>query len=240
MYQELKGLIDKLEIRREKAAKLVSSGGALRHQFEINPDDFLQRAEDDYEQGNSINSITNAKRAIHCQIDQVLAVFGFNVRYWNSPRKTELFVRLGFVVPRILKDINDARNVLEHEYIPPTEKQVKEALDIAVLFVNAACRHLDLFMDEFSIGNFDERVSDFCFRKELRVSFCEQQKSCIVQAWTDVDFKNEGSKRSLLGEVYVNAKHELFKDLICLTIAGTRKNKVEKALNTLFDNLEGI
>jgi hypothetical protein len=95
--------------------------------------------------------------------------------------------------------------------------------------VNATCRHLDSFMDEFCIGNLDERVDGFHFEKELRVDFDEQHKLYMIQAWVNVKPENEGLKGSLLGEVRVNAKHELFKDLICLTVAGTRKNKVEKA-----------
>jgi hypothetical protein len=243
MYQDLRELVNKLEIKREKAIKLESGGIGLEHQFEINPDDFLQRAEDDYEQGDSaalLNSITNSKRAIHCQIDQALAVFGFNVRNWNFTRKTELFERLGFVAPRMLRKINRVRNALEHEYTLPIESEVEEALDLAILFVNATCRHLEPFMGEFNIGNIDERVDEFHFSKELRIQFYDEQKSYTVQAAIGVTPESLGSAGSIIGEIYLDAKHEVFKDLIYLTVAGNRENKVEKALNAFFDNLEGI
>ncbi len=119
-------------------------------------------------------------------------MFGFNVKHWNLSKKTELFVRLGFVAPRILKKINHARNILEYEYTLPSEAQVEEALDLAVLFVNSACRYLDLFIHEFSIGNFTERVDSFHFRKELTFRYDEENKFYIFRDWIDVTPENEG------------------------------------------------
>ena len=73
--------------------------------------------------------------------------------------ETGLIARCGFAAPRILKRVNDARNLLEHEYVHPTPETTEEALDIATLFVNATRRHFQMFMGEFHVGNGGERIA---------------------------------------------------------------------------------
>ena len=96
MASSLRELVDLLRIRPESAIKLLSGGEDLNYDFEINPDDFLQAAEDDFEregQAALINAISNAKRAMHCQIDQALQCLGYKPRRWSITRKLSVRTR---------------------------------------------------------------------------------------------------------------------------------------------------
>ncbi len=103
---------------------------------------FFKFAENDlnskYEH-NLINSLSNIKRAIDCQMDTLLFAFGLYKKSkkeeWNFPRKLEVLNNLGIITPRILGKINQKRNFLEHEYRKPTKEEVEDALDVAALFL---------------------------------------------------------------------------------------------------------
>jgi hypothetical protein len=240
MSKELKTLIESLGITEDKVIKLSSGGSSLNHDFDINPEDFLQRAEDDYEIGGSaalLNSITNAKRAIHCQIDQALLCLGFNTKRWNLPKKAELLVRLGFVAPRILKRVTHTRNVLEHEYVSPTLEQVEEALDLAALFVEATNRHLEGFGHEFYIGNHDEQVDSFHFRKELGFHFGYEEKGFQIWGRTNVSPELNPRTDVEIGEAFIKPNDEIFIDIVRLVVAGDNEVKVKKALVQFFTTL---
>ena len=110
--------------------------------FDITPKDFLKYAE--YDLNNEythhlINSLSNIKRAIDCQLDSLLYGFGLfeksKIQKWNFPTKIDYLNRLEVISPRILLKINQKRNLLEHEYIRPNKSDVEDALDIAILFI---------------------------------------------------------------------------------------------------------
>lgn len=242
MSVELKRLINELGITEDRAVRLISGGGSLRvHKFDINPQDFLQRAEDDYEQGGSsalLNTITNAKRAIHCQIDQALLTLGYDLKRWNLPRKVELLVQLGFVAPRILKRVTDARNVLEHEYKLPTPDQAEEALDLAVLFIEATNRHLYLFEDDFVIGNFDERTDVFHCKNETYFRFYDQHpKHLIASGHRDITSDETFLKSVSIGAIKITPTDNIFKYIIRLVVAGDNETKTQRALSQFFTAL---
>ena len=117
--------------------------------FEIKARQLLKYAEYDlnneYEH-HLVNSLSNIKRAIDCQLDSLLIGFGLydkskNER-WNFPQKIDLLNQIGIVSPRILKKINQKRNLLEHEYKNPTKEEVEDALDVAILFMAYTEKHL--------------------------------------------------------------------------------------------------
>ena len=164
----LRQLVVILEIRKEQAIRISSGGSPLTCPFAVTPEDFLERAEGDFEIGGTaavLNAITNAKRAIDCQVDTVLAVLGFHPNQISRAQKLQFLLDTGFVAPRILRQVNDARNLLEHEYRSPTPSVVEEALDIAALFVGATSRHLQVFEDEFIIGNENEQLGSDAFQR---------------------------------------------------------------------------
>jgi hypothetical protein len=110
--------------------------------FQTKPHDFLRFAEYDlnnkYEH-HLINALSNLKRAIDCQLDSLLFGFGLydeaKKKKLSFPKKVVLMDTLGIMSPRILKRINQKRNLLEHEYICPAKGEVEDALDVANLFI---------------------------------------------------------------------------------------------------------
>lgn len=157
----LKTLISTLGIDSTRAIILPSGGDYLHHSFDVNPEDFLEQAELDYESGGNaalLNSITNAKRAIRSQIDEALYYLGFDAKKMKIQRKIELLREIGIIAPRILRKVDDSRNLLEHEYITPKIQEVEEALDLANLFVEAMSR--GILGSEFVMGNEDEFIED--------------------------------------------------------------------------------
>jgi hypothetical protein len=118
--------------------------------FDLNPRDFLKFAESDLKANydhHLINSLTNIKRAIDCQIDSLFVGFGINTKKsdeadWNFPEKLDVLRKLGLVSPEILNDINRQRNDLEHRYSIPDEKFVKSSIEIAKMFVGYTDKYL--------------------------------------------------------------------------------------------------
>lgn len=119
--------------------------------FDLKPNDFLKFARNDlnanYEH-NLINSLTNIKRAIDCQIDSIFVGLGLNTKKsetenWTFPEKIDILNKLGIVSPEILDIINRQRNDLEHRYSKPKENDVKFALDIAQLFLKYTEKYMN-------------------------------------------------------------------------------------------------
>jgi hypothetical protein len=118
--------------------------------FQISAREFLEFGAQDLREAESdrhvVNALSNTKRAIECQIDSLLVAFGLfslsKSQKWNFPRKRETLLELGVVAPDVLKRITEKRNILEHEYARPKSAEVREALDVARLFIEAT----DVFM----------------------------------------------------------------------------------------------
>jgi hypothetical protein len=244
----IRDIIVELGIERDKAIRILDGGSSLCHRFDIDADDFLQQAEDDFElQGNSalLNAVSNAKRAIHAQVDEVLNALGYNTKGRSFDKRLALFCELGFVAPRILKRINDARNILEHEYTTPTLNQVQEAIDLATLFVGATKRHTVLWKTNISIGNEGLQVDDRTFSRELILRFDHDNKMFHIIGEIDVlPFEEwyrdyEHRKRStIIGEVNLSAGEPLFAEFVRLVVAGDRERKSCQALDRLFDRVQ--
>lgn len=130
-------------------------------EMEISPLEFLTQAENDFLTGGNasfVNTVTNAKRAISCQMDQLLLTFGYQPYAWNIIKKLESIRALGLLTPAILRKVSKTRNLLEHEYVRPTQNEVEECLDIATLFVMANVSLFNPFGDELEggiAGNWD-------------------------------------------------------------------------------------
>lgn len=241
MSENLNNLVTTLGITRDKAMKVPSGGSPLYHSFEVDPRDFLEQAEQDFEAGGKsalLNSITNSKRAIHCQVDQALRSLGIDTGQMHLPQKVELLTSMGFVVPRILKKVNRARNLLEHEYQTPDEATVEEALDLALLFIETTNRRLDIFEDEFYIGNKDEKISTFKFERQLEFSMDRPRRTefdhPVFVARGRID-RTDGEK--IAGKVVLKPENKLFKDIVRLVNARDQKYHIQKALDSFFDTL---
>jgi hypothetical protein len=110
----------------------------------LRPRDFLEFAIRDLESDSDVrglvNCLTNCKRAIDAQVEQLIRRLGFapaaRRERWNIPRKLQFIEESGILAPRILKRINVIRNKLEHEFHRPSRREVEDALDVATLFVS--------------------------------------------------------------------------------------------------------
>jgi hypothetical protein len=232
--RQLKVLFDQLELHEHGIKKSVSGGNALSSDFEHDAEDSLQAAEDEFELIDYAGALTSAKRAISCQIDEVLECLGYPWKRKQLREKLDLIARCGFAAPRILKRVNDARNLLEHEYVHPTPETTEEALDIATLFVNATRRHFQMFMGEFYVGNGAERIDQFHFRRELSFTFNDNTPEFRVSGYVDVSPEDAPTTHSSVGHVSVSASSSVFPTLIKLTVAGDHDHKVAVAFHELF------
>jgi len=231
MQQDLGEIVREIGLKRGNAVKLISGGRGLRGGLGVTPSEFLQQAEDDLEAGGTsarLNSITNAKRAIFSQVDQILLSFGFQPGGLGTREKLRLFLDLGFVAPRLLRRVSDARNLLEHEYRLPTQEEVEDAFDLASLFVEASQRYLLIFEGDFCVGNKEDQMDPYGFEKQLDVSYDEHQRDFGV--WGTINVSK--FERRTIGEaMIIKAGDPFFNDLVRLGVAGERAGRVKRALD---------
>lgn len=153
---------DILEFKRSDISAFISGGSFSAITMDVDPMEFLQQAERDFESehiGKELNCITNAKRAIVCQMDQILLSLGYGSTRWNIPKKIKKIKDLGIIAPRILSKVSKVRNQLEHEYLKPSSTEIEESLDIAALFVHYSQKVISPF--EHEITFFDSGKKDF-------------------------------------------------------------------------------
>lgn len=107
-------------------------------QFDLLPDELLNRAVKHFQQKNYEDALSSSKRAIECQMDCLLFSFGYykfsKKKKWPFPKKMEVLTDLGISTPRILKRINTVRNKIEHDYKCQEPEFVETALDVTELF----------------------------------------------------------------------------------------------------------
>jgi hypothetical protein len=101
-----------------------------------------------------VNALSNAKRALECQIDSLMLAFELEelARKWNFPKKIEALSKVGIIAPRVLAKINRHRNEMEHAYCCPSLEAVADFVDVAALFLEATRIHID---DRRSAWDFD-------------------------------------------------------------------------------------
>lgn len=147
-----------------------SKGGAtttaIDVPYDIRPREYLNFASEDYKDNKDsirsrINALSNAKRALHRQIDLVTKIFGISKlttkRYFDFPHKLEFCSKCGIVGPQILLKLNKQRNSVEHDYYFPSPSEVEDFIDITELFLAATENILENFPceTEFHSPEFD-------------------------------------------------------------------------------------
>src|SRR5207244_2671714 len=109
--------------------------------WSIKPAEYLGFASKDIVGGDrrgAVNGLSNAKRALECQIDSLLLsldLFTKRMKRQGLPGKLKELQDLGVVAPQILAKINRHRNELEHEYVCPDVETTKDFVDVVSLFV---------------------------------------------------------------------------------------------------------
>jgi|LakMenEpi03Aug12_release.lakeMendotaPanAssembly.Ray.scaffolds.fasta_scaffold163177_2 hypothetical protein len=110
---------------------------------EIKPFEYLEFARLDLSDGNEsrnlINSLGNAKRALHLQVETIADGYGYRKLSKSSkfPPKLEFLSDIGIATPSIISKLNTLRNKVEHDYIVPDLEQIQDYCDIVELFLRA-------------------------------------------------------------------------------------------------------
>ena len=150
----------------------ATSHGRVGYSVSITPECYLEFAISDFDQttndesGKSlINALSNAKRALHLQVETLANAFGFengvsNKRYPNFHDYLGYCEKCGVVTPRILKKLNRVRNAVEHEYYIPSKSETEDFIDVVELFLFATERFIYQFPTflELLPGSQDESI----------------------------------------------------------------------------------
>ncbi|ACV37634.1 hypothetical protein CAP2UW1_4400 [Candidatus Accumulibacter phosphatis] len=129
--------------------------------YDLMPFDYLDFAEAELEKNTSaarINCIAHLKRAIECELDTFLQVFGLGSVAKNLPQKLQFASDAGLFSSRSIGKLNKARNKLEHEYAVPESLELESYFDIATGFVHSVEGSLYLLSqhNEMHWGNLAE------------------------------------------------------------------------------------
>ncbi len=164
-----------LEYLNENGTRWSSvSNNSIESPFEVKPHEYISFAEKDLELNDTrgrISALSNTKRALDCQIDSLIYAFGLHnlpkKKLRNIPCKFELIKDLGIIAPRILSKINSFRNLVEHEFVRPSQEQVEDFYDIVHLFLLSTEKYILNFPNFCQIEN-DEREEwlDFDYDRE--------------------------------------------------------------------------
>jgi hypothetical protein len=107
------------------------------------PSTYLDFAKFDFEEAKTqrcfVNAVSNAKRALHYQVDALAVALGwthFKARN-DFPTKLNFLGSCGVLSPTIIKRINKLRNSVEHDYYMPNEDETLEYLEIVELYLGA-------------------------------------------------------------------------------------------------------
>jgi hypothetical protein len=170
--------------------------------FDVGAHGFFRYAKSDFRSRSRhgrVNALSNAKRAIDCQIDSLLFAFGLLGRsrrqHWNFPAKMKTLKDIGVVTPTILRKIVRRRNVLEHEYHSPSNGEVEDALDVAELFIE--------YTDDFLRYEWYDCEFD---GKELWVSLDIKKERMVFER---LDFREGRLSRIGLGSVSAGSEQYL-------------------------------
>lgn len=107
---------------------------------------YLEFAEADLAEGKTprhlVNSIANAKRALHLRIEDLCLGFGSVSlsRLSKFPLMLEYIRKCGVVAPTVLSQINSLRNKIEHDFTIPMEQEATTFLGVVALFLSATDR----------------------------------------------------------------------------------------------------
>ncbi|PTY02225.1 hypothetical protein DB347_24450 [Opitutaceae bacterium EW11] len=235
---EISELISRLGLDPSECIVLSSGGSQIDFTYEVSPYQFLSQAASDLHTGGTaalLNSLTNSRRAILCQMDRVLEALGFDAHSLSTKAKTELLAFLGLPTPAILRKVGDLRNDLEHRYKSPPLDRVEDAHDIAMLFIEAIDRYMDTFWGEFYIGQKDELLGgmEFGFKRQLEFDYdSERRVFRVVAAQGSEHFPMEESGR--IGRVPIDRGTVLHKHCVRLALTEFSRIPAEEAVQDFF------
>lgn len=224
--------------------KIKYDGGAYREcESDITPREFLRYAKSDFNsesEGNLINCISNAKRAIDSQIDCTNQIFGINLDEKNSirsfcehfnippilPQKLRIINAIGIAPAKLIADAREIRNTIEHDYQQPSKKEASNAVDISELFLIANEYKIKLIENILTISDRNNKNSN-----SIKINFLPDEKKFVI-------LNNSGREEDEKCEVKNSSIHYLY----LLRLMNTIKEEFEAArsINLFFKKLDVI
>ena len=108
--------------------------------------------ENGFDDRSRVNGLSNAKRALHFQVELISSAFGIEKLPYKERRnfsnKLQFCRKCGVTGERVLNKLNRIRNLVEHEYHIPTKDELEDFIDIVELFLSAT----DRFLYSFPVG----------------------------------------------------------------------------------------
>ena len=180
------------------------SGSGGESDFELKPRDFLRLSKADFKSNNDgglINALTNAKRAIDCQMDTAFNMFG--ISYDDISNSAENFVRiletgnsdlpfklklvrgLDFAPSGIISNIRTLRNKLEHYYKMPTKEEVDSAIELAELFILSVENRIRFIEENLSITDSKNYIAYGEYKNSFHIRFSKAEKNFKIDYYVN-------------------------------------------------------
>lgn len=212
MRNKLLNLLKETKLDLTKVYFILNSGeGFDDNVFEITPKDFLRFAKHDLKQNDErgfINSLTNSKRAIDCQVDEALEKLGIGYQSFSNetttflrhfdlnddiPIKLKIIHALNLAPSLIIFKTRTLRNKLEHIYQMPTHIEAQEALDVADLFIRSIQGKMKIFINDFSLTdehNYNEE-NHWNLNNGLEINFSTANKKFEIRKLINFKMQEE-------------------------------------------------
>jgi len=123
----------------------------------IEPREYIQFAKADLlskDTRGAINAIGNAKRAVHLLIDSLLEISGLALNFSNKkfPKKLEIIEKSEFFPTILINNLNQERNIIEHEYQKATFEEAQKFVAVAEMLQLLCYPILKRFVHGVHIG----------------------------------------------------------------------------------------
>jgi len=198
--------IIKNQLKLDFASTIIErdSGSGGESDFELKPRDFLRLSKKDFKtnsEGGLINALTNAKRAIDCQIDTAFNIFGISyddisksseelvrlvqVDTFDLPYKLKLVKALDFAPSGVISNIRTLRNKLEHYYKKPDKTEVDSAIELAELFILSVENRIRFIEENLSITDSKNYVEYGIYKSSININFSKTKKHFKLSYFKD-------------------------------------------------------
>jgi len=157
----------------------VNGGSQITYsRKDVWPATYLAYAQADFEAEKDartlVNTISNAKRALHYQVEGLADAFGWKHFKGKSdfPTKLNFLGLCGVLSPTIIRRINRMRNSVEHDYYIPTEDETLEYLEIVELYLGAVHYTATYFPDDIEaelMSDSDDYDPSLNYPKTIRI-----------------------------------------------------------------------
>ena len=172
---KLSHLFETSSVEWSRLVVSLDTSTKLRFDFPLSPSDFLKFAKVDFHAGGIrgyINSLSNAKRAMDCGVESIIAAVGYSssglrVQLGKEtvgiiergaldsslPFTDKFFESLGGFTPSLLDRVRRLRHDIEHRFQKPTKRKAVEALEIAELFLRSTEGLVGDVFETFGFGS---------------------------------------------------------------------------------------